>query len=80
MISDAQMPVFDARGMACRMVYEDRGRELVPIDLIPGSLEMKPIARRFGTSYLLAKPFSIAAVVAMVDRALEEKRPFRRSA
>lgn len=76
-ISDAEMPVLDARGMAYRMVYEDCGRELIPIVLISGSPEIKQIAGRIGTSYLLAKPFSIDALVAMVDRALEEKRPFQ---
>lgn len=76
-ISDAEMPVLDARGMAYRMVYENCGRELIPILLISGSPEIKQIARRIGTTYLLAKPFSIDALVAMVDRALEEKQPFR---
>lgn len=76
-ISDAEMPVLDARGMAYRMVYENCGRELIPIVLISGSPEIKQIARRIGTSYLLPKPFSIEALVALVDRALAERRPFR---
>src|SRR4051812_9172657 len=58
-ITDAEMPLLDARGMAYRMFYEDCGRELIPIVLISGSPEIKSIARKIGTPYLLAKPFSI---------------------
>jgi CheY-like chemotaxis protein len=76
-ISDAEMPVLDAEGLAYRMFYEDCGRELIPIVLISGSPEIKEIARKIGTSYVLAKPFSIEALLGLVERALEEKKPFR---
>lgn len=76
-ISDAEMPVLDAEGLAVRMFYEDCGRELIPILLISGSPEIRSIAAQIGTSYVLPKPFSIDAVVALAERALEERKPFR---
>jgi DNA-binding response OmpR family regulator len=76
-IADAEMPLLDARGLAFRMFYENCGRELIPILLISGSPELKAIAGKIGTPYLLAKPFSIEALLALVERALDEKVPFR---
>jgi CheY-like chemotaxis protein len=75
-ICDGEMPVLDARGMAYRMFYEDCGRELIPIVLISGSPEIKEIGRQIGTPYVLAKPFSIEAIVEIADRALMERRQF----
>jgi CheY-like chemotaxis protein len=75
-ITDAEMPVLDGRGLAYRMFYENCGRELIPIVLISASPEMKRISREIGTPYLLAKPFPVEAVTAMVERALAERRPF----
>lgn len=75
-IADAEMPLLDARGLAFRMFYEDCGRELIPILLISGSPDLKAIAGKIGTPYLLAKPFSIEALLALVERALHERRPF----
>jgi DNA-binding NtrC family response regulator len=76
-ISDAEMPVLDARGLAYRMFYEDCGRELIPIVLISGSPEIKEIAKQIGTPYVLAKPFSIDAITELAERALEERRQFQ---
>ncbi len=75
-ISDAEMPVLDARGLAYRMLYEDCGRELIPIVLISGSPEIKEIGQQIGTPYVLAKPFSIEAIMEIADRALLERRHF----
>lgn len=76
-ISDAEMPILDAQSMAHRMVYEDCGKELIPILLISGSPEIKQIARNVGTAYVLAKPFSLEALLALTERALMERRPFQ---
>jgi CheY-like chemotaxis protein len=74
-ISDAEMPVLDARGMALRMVYENCGKERIPILLISGSPEIKQIGQQIGTPYVLAKPFTPDAVLRAAELALEEKRP-----
>ncbi len=75
-VSDAEMPVMDARGMAHRMVYDNCGKERIPLVLISGSPEIRQIGRQIGTPYVLPKPFTPDDVLQMAERALTERRPF----
>lgn len=72
---DVEMPVLDGPGMAYRLFVRNSGDEQIPIVLLSGTADLKQIARCVGTPYFLGKPYRIAAVAALVQRALTERRP-----
>ncbi len=72
---DVEMPVLDGPGMAYRMFLEDVGHERIPIVFLSGVADLHLIAAHIGTSYYLAKPFSLDALVRMLDRVLRERTP-----
>jgi CheY-like chemotaxis protein len=76
-VLDVDMPVLDGPGMAYRMLVEDLGRELIPIVLLSGAVNLAAVARRVGTPYVLTKPCEPELLLAMVRRALTERtRPW----
>ncbi len=72
---DVEMPVLDGPGMAYEMFIHDMGMELVPVVLLSGVPELDTIAAEVGTPYYLAKPYRYEQLLAMVKRALDERRP-----
>jgi CheY-like chemotaxis protein len=74
-VLDVDMPVLDGPGMAYRMLVEDCGREMIPIVLLSGSVDLAAAARRVGTPFVLRKPSDPEWLLAMVRRALTERTP-----
>jgi CheY-like chemotaxis protein len=70
---DVEMPVLDGPGMAYRMLIEDAGKELIPVILLSGVMDLPKVAARVGTPYFLTKPYRIDALLALLDRALAER-------
>jgi DNA-binding response OmpR family regulator len=75
---DVEMPVLDGPGMALAMFIHNVGLELIPVILLSGVPDLARVANEVGTPYFLGKPYHIAEVVALVDRALTERHPPRR--
>lgn len=75
LLLDIEMPVLDGPSMAYRMLVHNCGLEQIPIVLISGSLSLESVAERVGTSYRLSKPFQPEVMLALVERALTERRP-----
>jgi len=73
-LMDVEMPLLTGPGMAARMIAEDCGREHIPIAILSGAEGLAGIAARVGTPYFLAKPFEPADMLALVARALSERR------
>jgi DNA-binding NtrC family response regulator len=76
-ISDVEMPVLDGPAMMHRMFIENLGRENVPVILMSASSRLRQVAEATGTPYAIAKPFSVDALEALVNRALAEAIPPR---
>jgi DNA-binding response OmpR family regulator len=74
LILDVDMPVLGGPGMAHKMLLHDAGEEEVPIILMSGSENLREIAREIGTSYVIKKPASGRTLLAVLDRALRERR------
>ncbi len=74
LVLDVDMPVMGGPEMAHEMLLHDAGEQFVPIILVSGSDELPKIAKRLGTPYYLAKPCSLAPFLALLDRALAERR------
>ncbi|MBS2026332.1 MAG: response regulator [Deltaproteobacteria bacterium] len=73
-LMDIQMPELSGTEMAERMFVENAGRECIPIVVTSASTELVRTARAIGTPYALPKPFYPEALLAVVDRALRERR------
>lgn len=73
-VLDIEMPLLDGPGMAARVLVDDAGRERVPIVLVSGAVGLPAIAERVGTPYSLAKPCEPLALLALVAKALAERR------
>jgi DNA-binding NtrC family response regulator len=76
-ITDLEMPVLDGYGMVYRLFVENLGRENIPIIVISGAAVLTQIAEALGTPYFLPKPFSLEALLALINRALAEAIPPR---
>jgi DNA-binding response OmpR family regulator len=70
---DVEMPVMGGPAMAYNMFLEDAGREKIPIVLLSGIADLPIVAAKTGTPYFLTKPYSMAELCALVDRALRER-------
>ena len=70
---DVEMPELTGPEMAYRMLVDDCGRELVPIVFLSGVADLNRIAESVGTTYYLPKPFSLAALRLVLERALRER-------
>jgi DNA-binding NtrC family response regulator len=76
-LSDVDMPVLSGPGMIYRMFVANLGRENIPIVLMSGSDRLAEIAEAVGTPYFISKPFEIAELFGIIDRALSEAIPPR---
>jgi len=74
LVLDVDMPVMGGPEMAHKMLLHDAGEQNVPIILVSGNHELPAIAKRMGTPYFLAKPCGIDPFLALLDRALSERR------
>ena len=70
---DVEMPIMSGPAMALQMWIHNMGLEAVPVILLSGAPDLARIASEVGTSYFLAKPYRLAEIVALVDRALVER-------
>lgn len=70
---DVEMPRLTGPEMACRLLIEDCGREMIPILLLSGVSGLSEVARKIGTPYFLSKPYSIDELEVMLNRALIER-------
>jgi CheY-like chemotaxis protein len=77
LLVDVEMPVLDGPGMAYGLLFRDCGDENIPIVLLSGMVGLAELAHALGTPYFLAKPYSLDAVVRLVNRALYERVPPR---
>jgi DNA-binding NtrC family response regulator len=73
-ILDVEMPHVTGPQMAYRMFVHDAGFEEVPIILVSGAMGLPAVAAKAGIPYSLAKPFDLDDLLALVSRALTEKR------
>jgi len=71
---DVEMPVLSGPGMAYRMLVEDAGKDRIPVILLSGVMDLPKVAAKVGTPYFLAKPYTIDALLKLLDRALVERR------
>src|SRR5450432_2880439 len=74
LVLDVDMPVLGGPGMAHKMLLHDAGEEDIPIILMSGRVDLPQIAREMGTPYALKKPARIEAFLALLKRALSERR------
>jgi CheY-like chemotaxis protein len=74
LVLDVDMPVLGGPGMAHRMLLHDAGEEDVPIILMSARDDLTQIARAMGTSYVVKKPTSFNAFLAVLGRALHERK------
>jgi CheY-like chemotaxis protein len=71
---DVEMPLLDGPGMAVQMLIYDMGLEHVPVVFLSGVPNLRDVAARVGTPYFLTKPYGYKQVVALIERALSERR------
>jgi CheY-like chemotaxis protein len=70
---DVEMPMLTGPEMAHRMLIEDAGRELIPIVLLSGVANLRPVAELVGTPYVLGKPCDLDDLLETAARALTER-------
>lgn len=71
---DVEMPALDGPSMLRRMAVDDRGLEQIPVALVSGAHRVDRIASELGTPYFLVKPFRLQEALALIRRALAERR------
>jgi DNA-binding NtrC family response regulator len=71
---DVDMPVLGGPGMAHKMLLHDAGEERIPIILMSARDDLSRIAKEMGTPYVLSKPTTIEAILALLERSLRERR------
>jgi DNA-binding NtrC family response regulator len=72
---DVEMPILNGPEMSLAMLIHNAGLELIPVILLSGVPDLWRIANDVGTPYFLGKPYRLAQIVALVERALVERRP-----
>lgn len=77
-VTDFEMPILNAEGLAYRMLIEDCGKEEVPIIIVSGFPDLPSVARRIDTPYFISKPYVVEELLALVGRAIVERVPPRR--
>lgn len=70
---DVDMPVLGGIGMAHQMMLHDAGEERIPIILCSGRHDLPQLAATMGTPYLLAKPFDLHRLLALLAQALRDR-------
>jgi len=76
---DVEMPVLGGPEMAQRLIAHNQGREKIPLLLLSAVMDLHLVAERVGTPYYLSKPYELDHLLAVLDRALEERSPPRPS-
>jgi DNA-binding NtrC family response regulator len=76
---DVEMPILDGPGMALAMLFHNMGLERIPVILLSGVRDLEHVASAVGTPYFLGKPYRLAQIVALVERALTERIAPRRA-
>ena len=76
---DVEMPILNGPDMSLAMLIHNMGLELIPVILLSGVPDLDRIGKEVGTPYFLGKPYHLAQIVALVDRALAERQPPRRA-
>ena len=71
------MPELTGPEMAYQLFLANAANAKIPIVLTSAVSDLARVARAVGTPYFIAKPYRLDAVLAMVDRALEERIPPR---
>jgi DNA-binding NtrC family response regulator len=71
---DVEMPKLTGPEMAYEMFVRDAGLEKIPIVLISAILDLRAVAALVKTPYFLPKPFLLGDVLALIARALRERR------
>ena len=74
-LCEVEMPVLDGPSRVYRIVLRDAGDEKIPVVLASGVENLGRVARRLGTPYYLGKPFMVAELLAVLNRALTERTP-----
>jgi DNA-binding response OmpR family regulator len=77
---DVEMPLLTGPEMALRMLIHDCGDEKVPIVLLSATVGLAQVAAVVGTPYFLGKPYLFEQVLAIAQRALDERLPPRPAA
>jgi CheY-like chemotaxis protein len=70
---DLDMPVLDGAGTAARLMTIDHGLELIPVVLASGNVRLTAAAEAIGTPYVIAKPYSLDALLELVAQAARER-------
>lgn len=73
-LCDVEMPVLNGPGMAYRIFLRDAGEEKIPIVLSSGVADVHHVAKRLGTPYYIGKPFTVDQMLALLNRALTERK------
>lgn len=71
---DVEMPVLGGPGMVDAIRVRDRGLEKIPVVLTSGVEDLREVAAQVGTPYFLGKPYAVEALLALIERALAERR------
>jgi CheY-like chemotaxis protein len=74
---DVTMPVLNGPDTAYELFLRDCGLEDIPIVLVSGVVGLEEMAGLVGTPYFVSKPFSVEALMRVVQRALLERVPPR---
>jgi DNA-binding response OmpR family regulator len=72
---DVDMPVLSGPDMSWVLFLRNCGDESIPLVLLSGTLGLAHVAAVVGTPYFLPKPYSLEAVLSLVDRVLDERTP-----
>jgi DNA-binding response OmpR family regulator len=75
LVLDVEMPGVSGPEMALQMFLKDFGREKIPILLCSGIFNLRNVAAQVGTPYYLAKPYTLRALLELVERVLVERTP-----
>ena len=76
---DVEMPILNGPDMSLAMLVHNMGLELIPVILLSAVPDLDRIANEVGTPYFLGKPYHLAQIITLVERALVERRPPRRA-
>jgi CheY-like chemotaxis protein len=70
---DVEMPVMTGPETSTALMLRNCGDEKIPVILISGIVGLEQVAAVVGTPYYLPKPYSLRAVMQIVDCALIER-------
>lgn len=77
-LCDVQMPFGGGSGLVTWLRARGDGSDRIPLILVSAGDDLQRVAASLDTPYFLAKPFSIASLVVLVVRVLDETASLRR--